>query len=224
MRASTVGIGRSSFGRSGFGRCALLIAGCIATLVANAAEAPRHENNFEITPFIGYMAGGEFRDPLDGSDRDLKEDNVFGLFADVVTDSPDRHYELIYSQQSSTVKGAIPLDMDVQYLHIGGVVDFIDNPHVTPYIGATVGATRFSPDAVGLDDETKLSFSLGGGLKIPVTDHIGLRFDARGFVSILDSDSNIFCVSSADVNACRITARSDTIFQYSASLGITAAF
>jgi hypothetical protein len=114
--------------------------------------------------------------------------------------------------------------MDVQYLHIGGTVGYMDNPRVTPFFGATNGATRFSPDASGLDDETKLSFSLGGGLKIPITDHIGLRFDLRAFVTLLDSDSEIFCVSDAVDSSCRISAQSDTFLQYSAGLGIIAAF
>ena len=212
------------FPNSKMGKCTLLIAACTAAMSVGAADAPRHENNFEITPFIGYMGGGNFEDPLDGSDRNLKEDTVFGLFADIVADTPERHYELLFSSQSSTVKGAIPLDLDVQYLHIGGTVGYTDNPRVTPYFGATVGATRFSPDAPGMDDETKPSLSLGGGMKIPITDHIGLRFDARAFVTLLDSDSQIFCVSTGDFAGCRIRAQSDAFVQYAASLGITAAF
>ena len=201
-----------------------MLIGCAAALAASAADAPRRENNFEITPFVAYMAGGEFEDPVDGSDRDLKEDTAFGLFADLVADTPERHYEFLYASQSSTVKGVVPLDLDIQYLQIGGTVGFTDNPRITPYVGITVGATRFNPDASGFDAETKPSLTIGGGFKIPITDHIGLRFDARAFVTLLDSDSQIFCISDGTAAGCRITAESDTFLQYAAGLGITAAF
>ncbi len=210
--------------RRTIGPC-MLIMGCMAAASASAAEGQRHINNFEITPFIGYMGGGKFEDPSDGSDRELKDDTTFGLFADMVADVPERHYELLYARQSSSVKGGTPIDMDVQYLQIGGTVSFTDSRHVVPFFGATIGAARFSPDTSGLDDETKLAFSLGGGMKIPFTDHVGLRLDARAFLSVLDSgDSQLFCSSGTSGGACAISARSDTFVQYSASLGIVAAF
>jgi opacity protein-like surface antigen len=207
------------------GPCMLLVVGCVMATAACADEPRRHVNNFEITPFVGYMGGGRFNDPADGSDRDLKDDTTFGFFADMVADVPERHYELLYASQSSTVKGAVPIDMDVQYLQIGGTVSYTDAGYVVPYFGATIGAARFSPDASGLDDKTKLAFSLGGGMKIPFTDHVGMRLDARAFLSVLDSsDSELFCSSGATGGACALTARSDTFVQYSASLGIVAAF
>lgn len=206
------------------GRCIVVMAGCIAACSAGAAEQRRQVNNFEITPFVGYMGGGKFEDPADNSDRDVKEDTTFGLFADMVADVPERHYELLYAKQSSSVKGATPIDMDIQYLQIGGTVSYTDSMRVIPYFGATIGAARFSPDANGLGDETKLAFSLGGGLKFPITDHVGLRFDARAFLSLLDSDSELFCASGAAGAGCAITARSNTFIQYAAGLGIVASF
>jgi opacity protein-like surface antigen len=214
----------AAHGRTGVRACVLLAAGCLVAFSAGAADARRHVNNFEITPFLGYMGGGKFENPTDDTDRDLKEDTAFGLFADMVADVPERHYELLYARQSSTVKGTVPIDMDVQYLQIGGTVSYTDTPRAIPYFGATIGAARFSPDANGLDDETKLSFSLGGGLKIPITDHIGLRLDARAFLSLLDEDSELFCGSGAAGAGCAISARSDTFVQYSAGVGIVAAF
>jgi opacity protein-like surface antigen len=204
---------------------ALFLVGCLAGMSASAADERRHVNNVEITPFIGYMGGGKFENPTDQSDRNLEDDTAFGLFVDIVADVPERHYELLYANQSSTVDGGVPIDMKVQYLHLGGTVSYTDtSAHVIPYFGGTIGAARFSPDASGLGDETKLSFSFGGGLKVPFTDHVGLRLDARAFISLLDSDSVLFCSSGSEGGACAISARSDTFVQYSAGLGIVAAF
>jgi opacity protein-like surface antigen len=200
----------------------------MATLLSMAsaqAEPPEpHVNNTEVTPFVGFMAGGRFEDPVDSSDRDVKEDTNFGVILDLNADGPERQYELLYSQESTQVEGAVPLNLDVQYLQIGGIVNFMDNPRVVPFFGITVGAARFSPDANGMDSETKIAFSIGGGLKIPITDHVGIRLDGRAFITLLDTDGNIFCVSSSTVSGCRIRAQSDTFIQYAAMLGITAGF
>lgn len=194
-----------------------------AALPAAAQEPSEVYSNFEITPFYGYMAGGEFEDPVSGGDRDIEEDNNFGVIFNAAVDKW-RHYELLYSTQSSEIGGGVPMDLDVEYLQIGGTVSSPDAERVIPYFGITVGAARFSPDAPGFDDETKLAFSVAGGLKVPITEHIGLRFDARAFISLLDTDGNIFCVSDGGGGACAIRTKSDTLLQYSAALGVTVGF
>lgn len=195
---------------------------CLAS-PARAADDPQALiNNWEFTPFIGYMAGGEFEDPTDNSGRNLDEDNNFGLIVNAAVDSW-RHYELLYTQQSTRVKGTTPLDMDVQYLQIGGTVSYPDATRVIPYFGMTVGAAKFSPDAPGFDDETKIAFSLAGGFRVPITDHIGVRLDLRAFVTVLDTDGDLFCVSDGGLT-CNIRAKSDTFLQYSANLGVTVGF
>jgi hypothetical protein len=207
-------------------RLAIGIAGMALFAAATGASAQQAEPdyaNFEITPFYGYMAGGEFEDPVDGSDRDLDEDNNFGVIFNAAVDEW-RHYELLYSSQSTQIGGTAPMDLDVQYLQLGGTVSSPDAERVIPYFGMTVGAARFSPDQSGLDDETKLAFSVAGGFKVPITDRIGVRFDARAFISLLDTDGNIFCVSDAGGGACAIRTKSDTFLQYSAALGLIVGF
>jgi hypothetical protein len=194
---------------------------CLAS-PARAADPPQHTNFWEFTPFAGFTAGGEFENPADGSDRDLDEDSNFGLIVNAAVDDW-RHYELLYSTQSTSVDGAAPIDMDVQYLQIGGIVSHPDATRVIPYFGLTVGAARFSPDAPGLDDETKLAASIAGGFRVPITQHFAVRFDLRAFVTVLDTDGDLFCVSDGGVT-CNISAKSDTFLQYSAALGVTVGF
>ena len=220
-------MGKWLFPRQIFARCGACVAGGLM-LFAGAgvasAQAPVDDYaQFEITPFFGYMAGGKFEDPVAQSDRDLDEDNSFGVIFNVAADRA-RHYELLYAKQSSRVDGTDPFDLDVEYLQIGGTVSSLEATHVIPYFGITVGAARFSPDRSGYDTETKLAFSVGGGVKVPITDHIGVRFDARAFPTLIDGDSDIFCSSNNGVGGCRIRTKSDTFLQYSAALGLTVAF
>jgi hypothetical protein len=187
------------------------------------AADPVDYKTFEITPFGGYMFGGEFEDPADQSDRDLESDTGFGVIFDIAADHW-RHYEFLYVNQSTQVEGAAPIDMDVQYLQIGGIVSYEEATRVIPYFGLTFGGAHFSPDGAGLDDETKVAFSAAGGVRIPITEHIGVRFDARAFITLLDTDDGeIFCVSSGGAT-CAIRAKGDTFAQYAASLGVTIAF
>jgi hypothetical protein len=193
----------------------------LAAAPARAAEPPRY-NQWEITPFVGWQGGGAFEDPTDNTDRDLDSGTSFGVIADAAADSW-RHYELLYSHQSTTVQGVIPIDMDVQYLQIGGTVSYMEAKRVIPYFGMTFGAAQFSPDGQGLSDETKLAFSVGGGFKVPITERLGVRFDARAFITLFDTEGNVFCVSSGGLT-CRISAKGDTFVQYSASLGVVFGF
>ena len=195
----------------------------LATAAAPAVAQQQDYAEFEITPFYGYMAGGEFENPSTNTDRDLDENNNFGVIFNAAVDQW-RHYELLYSSQSTEIGGTAPIDLDVQYLQIGGTVSNPDAERVIPYFGITVGAARFSPDQGGFDDETKLAFTVGGGFKVPITEHIGVRFDARAFISLLDTDGNIFCVSDNGVGTCAIRTKSDTFLQYHAALGLIVGF
>jgi opacity protein-like surface antigen len=212
------------FATTGVSGLAALLS-CIAVTTSAQAAEQVHTNTFEITPFVGFMSGGSFEDPTNNTDRDVDDDSNFGIFLNLVADVPERHYELLYTQQSSVVDGGVPLDLDLQYLQIGGTVGYPQNRYVTPYFGVTVGAARFTPDVSGLDDETKISFSVGGGMKFPITDHFGIRLDVRGFITLLEDDSQIFCVSDpANTSGCAIKPKSDTFVQYTGSLGFIVGF
>jgi opacity protein-like surface antigen len=204
-------------------RAALGVTLLAAAATASAQKAEPKYSTWEITPFYGYMGGGAFEDATTSTDRDLDGDNSFGVFFDAAADRW-RHYELFYLKQGTSVDGSMPMDLDVEYLQLGGTVMYQDAETVIPYFGMTVGAARLSPDGPGLDDETRFAMSLGGGFKVPVTDHIGVRFDARAFLTFLDSSGSIFCASDNGAGTCAIRAKSDTFVQYQAALGVIIGF
>lgn len=202
----------------------------LGALFAAPAQAQKDDDalvrEFEFTPFAGVSGGGDFTDPNDGDDRDLDSSASFGLIVSFTADEPTRHYELLYSNQGTDIEGDTDLDLDVQYLHIGGAIDFPpDSRRAIPFVAGGLGATLLSPDRSGLDDETKFSLSIGGGLKIPFNDRVALRLDARAFITFIDSDTSVFCVSNPPNASCDIAAsNSDTFIQFQAAIGITAGF
>jgi len=201
---------------------AAVVASAFCSAPALAAEQDSY-NVYEITPILGHTFGGEFEDPADSSERDIDADTSWGVIFNLAADEW-RHYELLFNNQSTRVEGVTPFDIDIQYLQIGGTVSSPDAEHVIPYFGITFGAARFSPDLNGLDDETKLAFSVAGGFKVPITERIGVRFDARAYVTLLDTDGDFFCVSSGGTGTCRVRAKSDTLLQYSLALGVVVGF
>jgi outer membrane protein with beta-barrel domain len=191
------------------------------SLPAHAEEEKRHTNQFELTPFAGYLGGGEFEDSA-GAKRNVDQSTNLGL---ILNYAPEywRAYEFLYTKAGTEIGGATKTDLDIDYLQIGGIVSNPDAKHVIPYFGLTVGAARLSPNAAGWDDETKLAFSAAGGVRVPIGDHFGVRFDARAFVTLLNNDSQIFCEVD-DGATCDIRSKGDTLFQYSASLGFFVGF
>jgi opacity protein-like surface antigen len=220
---STIEVRQFATLRRGIAVAALVA--CFASGAPAQAKEDTHTNTVEITPFVGFMAGGSFEDPTDDAERDVEDDSSYGIFLNLTADVPERQYELLYASQSSVVEGGVPLDLDLQYLQIGGTVGYPQSRYIIPYFGVTAGVARFTPDIAGLDDETKFSVSVGGGVRFPITSHFGIRLDIRSFVTFLEDDSEIFCVSDpANASACTIKPKSDTFVQYAGSLGFTVGF
>src|ERR1044071_7570763 len=98
-----------------------LLAGLLCAVPAYAPQEDDDEdrppmNEFESTPFLGFTAGGEFEDPNRSRDRDLDAAASYGVIAGFAADY-NKHYELLFSNQSTEVEGTSNLDLDVQYVH-----------------------------------------------------------------------------------------------------------
>jgi hypothetical protein len=91
---------------------------------------------------------------------------------------------------------------------------------IVQYAPRELGATHFVPSGSGLNQKTYFSLSLGGGAKIPISGHVGLRLEGRGFLTILPDTTEIFCVSS-DGAACNVKVQGDVFVQLLLMAGIT---
>jgi opacity protein-like surface antigen len=202
----------------------LLVAAALllSSLLFPAAAAA--EWGLEVTPFAGYTIGGSFEDNTTGASLDVKEGGSFGLVLGV-PDTPETQYELFYGFQRTKVTGGgtfggeTLFDLDIHYLHLGGTYLF-PAEKVRPFISGGLGATHFVPSGSGMNSKTYFSVSLGGGAKIPISDHVGLRLEARGFMTILPNSTEIFCVSSGGA-ACAVKVQGDVLGQLLLLAGIT---
>jgi len=192
-----------------------------SALFPGAADAKR---GWEITPYAGYAIGGNFEDNTTGADLDVKDGGSFGLVLGV-PDTPETRYELFYGFQRTKVTGGRTFggdtlfDLDIHYLHLGGAYMFPGDT-VRPFLSGGLGGTHFVPHGGGTNQKTYFSLSLGGGAKLPISGHVGLRFEGRGFLTILPDTTEVFCVSSGGA-ACSVRVKGDVLGQVLLMAGIT---
>jgi opacity protein-like surface antigen len=181
---------------------------------------------FEIAPFAGYRGGGRFDVRNSKQNIDVDPDNSMSLVLGWKI-SPGEQYELLYSRQESSLESNSPfgpVDLNIEYLQIGGSVITNDERRVLPYITGGLGVTRFSPDMPSVNDEVHFSLNFGGGLRMPFNDHFSLRLEARGYVTFVDTNTAIFCVSGSNGGLCNVRGRGNAFFQYDAMLGAAFTF
>ncbi len=198
----------------------------IALLAAAPAVRAEELPLFQVGLHGGYRVGGSLEDQETGANRDLDDGGSFAVSLELrYARGDDRYYQLWYSRQSSDVNdGVARHGVDVEYLHLGGTLPFGGWEHAQPYFAAGLGATRFSSSAPGADDRTHFSGSAAFGLELPLARNAAIRFEARGYVTAVDTNSAFFCKSDNGAGVCRIVASGSTIFQAEALAGILVRF
>jgi Outer membrane protein beta-barrel domain len=177
---------------------------CLAALAAATAlaSAPAAQaQSVELTPFAGARFGGDFVDEFGDVfvDLEVNDGSSYGLILDVPL-SRSFSLEFFYSHQESELKqdggffddDTLLFDLDVNYYHVGVQYQWLVG-QVRPFIGASVGATQFSPAPSDLSEETRPSIALNGGVKVMFNNHLGVRFEALAISTLVDDNSDAFC-------------------------------
>ena len=197
----------------------------LLVLLSSLQPSLARAGDFEVTPIIGYTIGGGFENSANGNDLDMEDEGSFGVILGFNDQSKAGvRYEFYYSRQSTSLEGdgsafsgEPRFDIDIEYFHLGGTFGTEGRP-VNPYVSGGLGLTHISPERG--DSEGRISFSLGGGLRIPLTENIALRFEGRGFGTFFDNAGSIFCAD----NRCAVQVSSELMLQFTAFSGVTISF
>lgn len=200
-----------------------------ATTACLAAPAVAAAQAVEITPFVGWMFGGEVR-VVDGSLR-LQDDVSYGIALDYEL---NRQVEVgaSYTRQDTKLEldewlvGKRPIyEASVNYWHVGTQYQFDPTATVRPFLGVTVGltyyglGTRLDDDAPALDSETRFSAGLGGGVKIFPSERIGIRLAGQLLSTFLSSGAGFWC----GTGGCGVGLSGWGVWQGHVSAGVTVA-
>ena len=195
-----------------------LTAGCLCPTVGAARDA------YELGAFAGYRFSGHLRDDATDETLKLETSGSYGAVLDVPYDA-NGQIEVMWSHSRQALgpetlfAGAPHFDVDVDYFHIGGIHN-LDGGRIKPFVAGGFGITRLVPKQSGLSTATEFSLGLGGGAKLWLTRHLGLRFEGRGFLSLTDTSGNLFCGN----NGCVARISGSGFGQFELSAGVFAAF
>jgi len=202
-----------------------IISACLGLGLWLFVSLPSQSADWELTPYAGYRFGGGFDEVDSDQSLDLDEGGGFGLVLGRMLDY-QRQFEVLFSRQKSAFQlqdlglapSALDSTLDIYYLQVGGSYLF-DGSQFRPFISAGIGLSHFDPADTRLDRETRFSGSIGAGVKIRLSERIGIRLEGRGYLTLFDSGGSIFCSGG-----CVISLRGDGMGQFEIIAGITAAF
>ncbi|MGH9399044.1 MAG: outer membrane beta-barrel protein [Thermoanaerobaculia bacterium] len=187
---------------------------------ASLAGAQVRSGTFEISPFYGYLFGGDF--PSSGSELRVRVDDhgtygvslgyfanstlqIEGRWARTKTGFVNRHDRRGRSNGSGNDDRRLA-DLTIDYF-MGYATFHFGHRRWVPYVTAGMGAAMLDPGPSRIvcitapclplegSTETRFTTSLGGGVKFYANRHFGFRVDGRGYATYLNSNGD--CNSSS---------------------------
>lgn len=170
---------------------------------------------------VSVLAGYRFGDDLAVSGTPVAVDEGDSVAVTLhYFDSRSTAFDLWFARfDGETRTGAVETAMLQESIQFGGRKYWQDQPFL-PYVGATVGVQRLSPDLLQRERETRPAFTLFTGLSWPVADKVQLLAEARWIGTIFSSETSVRC----DDDDCEWKIKSGTWSQYEVGVGVTATF
>jgi hypothetical protein len=208
---------------SSFGVAACLV---MSFAVALAVPAGARAQTVEIAPFVGYRVGGGFFSAPAGWVVGDDAAPSFGLLVDldVGLATPGLKFEGLFSREQLRVEvrpyslfdPRTIVRLEVDQIQVGGVQEF-GQTRVRPFLSGLLGLTRYAAPGT---TQVRFSVGAGGGVKLFANRHLGLRLDARTYVTFVDVGGVGLCGG----NGCVIGFNVSPSWQGDFTAGLMVAF
>lgn len=179
------------------------VAGLWIAMAGAATPGRAQTTGVEITPFMGYMFGGEVS--TYGGSLVLDDGMDYGLVLDYSLNRQTQ-VEASYTRQDTKLNfdeyrvGRRPIyDVSVNVWQVGGLYRFNPTATVRPFLSGTLGFTHYGVGdkldigAPDLNGDTFFSIVLGGGVKIFPSERVGIRLAGHLYNTILSTGSGFWC-------------------------------
>lgn len=185
------------------------------------------QGKIELSPLVGYQFGGRARF-YEGEIR-IKDNMNYGLAMDVaLAHGTKLELSWTYMDSEATFKPYYGFDLKQgkfgiasHYFQVGGLREVdLDNEKLKPYGLFSLGAAYFDTRD-GVEDVWRFAVALGGGLKVWITDRVGLRFQGRFLMPLYFAGGGLFCGIGTGGSGCGVSVGSTaTILQGDFSGGL----
>jgi hypothetical protein len=189
--------------RTAVGFCALL------TLYGSRAEAQA----VEVSPVAGGRLGGDLFEVAAGRALDVDAAPLVGGTLNVDL-GEGLSFEGIYTHQW-TKEAGLRLTID-QWL-AGGRQEF-GMGRARPFLSGLLGLTRYASNG---DGELRFTLAAGGGLKVAMQRHVGLRLDSRVSTTFVDAEARTIACSPG---MCLVAGSAALVWQIEFSGGLVLIF
>jgi len=189
----------------------------VALLLGGEARA----QSVQITPFVGYAFGGSVRDTVLDESRSFDAALDYGGTLNFAI-SESWRFELLYSRQETKISGnglSPSFDVTIER-YLAGFQEEKGEGNIRYFGTFWLGATRFVPGLAGYDAETRFGGGVGLGVKTFPVKNVGLRFEARGFYTLVKGEGGAFCSNGA----CLFAFSGTGLWQGDVSAGLILAF
>lgn len=185
----------------------LLLIAAAALLLTSSIQAQVRQGTVELEPFAGYLWGGSFDQGstvLFPTRVDVEDHATYGGRIGVnVTSLFEMEFQysrtetFFVSHEHDGVFGPGPArlgDLRIEYF-LGYATFNFGHSRLVPYVSVGAGAAHLTPEVAGVNaqSDTRFTASLGGGLKVFLNPHFGLRFDGRGYTTSLSNSNDSSC-------------------------------
>jgi hypothetical protein len=191
---------------------------------AQESSVPHHDEN-NVTIYGGERFGGNLTDSSNGSTINLQNGSSFALAVDIGLDRATQLELFLSRQNTALTSGAFSaqannVKLTFNNYHIGGTA-FIEETGRGAYVMGGLGATTARPDSGGQNSQTFFSGNLGMGWMVPLARHVGLRFEARGYLILFNNSTAALC---GGASGCTVAIKGTGVFEGEVLAGISARF
>ena len=170
--------------------------------MSTAAFAQVREGTVEISPYAGYLFGGEFArgsTSLFDARVEVDDDATYGVRLGFnLTDTAEMEFQASRTKTAFVTNDSHDVfgpngqelgDLTIDYYMGYGTFNF-GHRRAVPYITIGAGVARLDPNVPNTNarSDTRFTGSLGIGVKAFVNPHFGFRFDGRGYATSLGNN------------------------------------
>jgi hypothetical protein len=200
-------------------RSVMMPAALTVALLLGATQA--RAQSVQITPFAGYAFGGSVWSSDKAEEYSFDASLAYGGTLNFAVNESWR-FELLYSRQETKLGGdglSPSFDVTIER-YLAGFQEEKGEGNVRYFGTFWLGATRFVPGLHGFGSESRFGGGVGLGVKTFPVKNVGLRFEARGFYTLVKSEGGAFCSNGE----CLFAFAGTGLWQGDVSAGLILAF